>query len=110
MRKFKFKSILRNSAFLCKQNLGAWYLLELYKLSLKSTSLPERIRERYLKICHLSNSAAQFIKIFTNMGRDLEMIFTVLSLRVTKTPNDNWLINDMFIQRNIVIMNCFVHI
>lgn len=44
------------------------------------------------------------------MDRDLEMIFTVLSLRITKTPNDNWLINDMFIQRNIVIMNCFVHI
>lgn len=41
------------------------------------------------------------------MGRDLEMIFTVLSLRIAKTPNDNWLINDMFIQRNIVIMNCF---
>ena len=25
------------------------------------------------------------------MDRDLEMIFTVLSLRITKTPNDNWL-------------------
>ena len=88
MRKFKFKSILRNSAFLCKQNLGAWYLLELYKLSLRSASLPDRIRERYVKNVSFEQFHCSIYKNFTNMGRDLEMIFTVLLLRIAKTPND----------------------